>query len=91
MRLDTNLKKTDAADRPCRVTVRLKNGQSFSREAQHAKGGPEFPMTEDELRAKFTECARQTLSESAATRVLEFIERLATVDNIRPLCAILSA
>ena len=43
MNLDPNLKKTDAAGRPCRVTIRLKNGQTFVREAQHAKGGPEHP------------------------------------------------
>ena len=30
MNLDPNLKKTDAAGRPCRVTIRLKNGQTFS-------------------------------------------------------------
>ena len=90
MKLDTNLKKTDDAGRPCRVTVRLKNGQSYTREAQHAKGGREFPMTEAELRGKFTECARETLSESLAQQTLESIERLETLKDIRPLCDMLS-
>jgi 2-methylcitrate dehydratase PrpD len=89
MRLDTNLKKTDPAGRPCRVTVRLKNGQSYTREAQHAKGGPEFPMTEDELRAKFTECARESLSTDAAERALVQIERLESLDNVSSLTEIL--
>ena len=42
MNLDNNLKKTDPGGRPCRVTVRLKNGQVLSREAQHAKAVRNF-------------------------------------------------
>ncbi len=91
MNLDNNLKKTDPAGRPCRVTVRLKNGQVLSREAQHAKGGPEFPMTETELRGKFTECATQALSADAAARALALIEGLEKVENVRSLTDILRA
>jgi 2-methylcitrate dehydratase PrpD len=89
MNLDNNLKKTDPGGRPCRVTVRLKNGEVLSREAQHAKGGPEFPMTEAELRGKFTECAREALSAEAADRALALIEGLEKVDNVRSLTEIL--
>jgi len=89
MNLDNNLKKTDAAGRPCRVTIRLKNGQSYSREAQHAKGGPEFPMSEEELRGKFNECARQAIDQNAAARALDYIEKLDTTTDIRPLCEVL--
>jgi 2-methylcitrate dehydratase PrpD len=67
----------------------LKNGQTYSREVQHSKGGPEVPMTADELKSKFTDCARQTLSESATQRVLDDLERLETLKDIRPLCQLL--
>ncbi len=89
MNLGDDLKKTDPAGRPCRVTVRLKNGQTLVREAQHAKGGPELPMTEDELRCKFTECAQETLSAEAAERALALIEGLEKLDDVRPLTEIL--
>jgi 2-methylcitrate dehydratase PrpD len=89
MHLDNNLKKTNPSDRPCRVTVRLKNGQVLSREAEHAKGSPEFPMTEEELKGKFTECALQALSAEAAERALALIEGLEKVDNVRALTEIL--
>ena len=89
MNLDTTLKKKDAGGRPCRVTIKLKNGETYSREEQHAKGGPEFPMTEDELRGKFTECAREVLSESQTQRVLENIEGLEKLESVRPLCELL--
>ena len=90
MRLDTNLKKIDPAGRPCRVTVRLKNGQSYTREAQHAKGGPEFPMTEAELEAKFFDCAKEAMPVDMAQQALDYVARLETLDNIRPLCERLS-
>ena len=71
MRLDPSLKANNAGGRPCRVTIRLQNGQTHSRLAEHAKGSPEIPMTQDELKTKFVECARQAISESAAQRALE--------------------
>ncbi|MEX0805627.1 MAG: MmgE/PrpD family protein [Candidatus Binatia bacterium] len=91
MRLDKSLKAINEGSRPCRVTVRLKDGQTYSREVQHAKGGPEVPMTTEELKAKFTECARQALDESSTRRALETIERLETLQDIRPLCKLLQA
>lgn len=89
MKLDPDLKKTDAAGRPCRVTIRLKDGRTLSREAQHARGGPELPLTEEELRAKFMECAVQAIDRGAAEKALTDIERLETLSDIRPLCSIL--
>ena len=89
MRLDRGLKASNEGGRPCRVTVRLKNGATYSREVEHAKGSPEVPMTADERRAKFTECARRVLDESSTRRVLENIESLETVEDIRPLCRLL--
>src|ERR1051325_2726423 len=89
MNLDPNLKKSDAAGRPCRLTVRLKNGQTYTREAQHAKGGPEYPMSEDELRGKFTECAREALDPNRTALALEFLDHLESAADIGPLCEIL--
>jgi 2-methylcitrate dehydratase PrpD len=67
----------------------LKNGQTHVREAQHAKGGPEIPMAKDELRAKFSDCARRVLDEERIGRALAYIERLETLKNIAPLCDLL--
>ena len=89
MRLDNNLPSRDLGSRPCRVTLRLKNGQTYSREVQHSKGGPEFPMTADELKTKFTDCARQTLSEASTQRALDDLNRVETLPDIRPLCQLL--
>ena len=89
MRVDNSLKASNEGSRPCRVTVRLSNGQTYSREVEHAKGSPEVPMTADEVKAKFTECARQTISENSTKRALEYVEHLEKLDDIRPLCELL--
>jgi hypothetical protein len=46
-------------------------------------------MTADELKTKFTDCARQTLSESSTRRVLDDLNQLETLKDIRPLCQLL--
>jgi 2-methylcitrate dehydratase PrpD len=89
MNLDESLKKTDPGGRPCRVTVRLKNGEVLRREAQNSKGSREFPMSDAELRGKFTECAREALSAEAADGALAMIEGLEEVENVKSLTDIL--
>jgi len=89
MRLDANLKGSDAGSRPCRVTVHLRNGQTYSRQVEHARGSREVPLAPDELKAKFLECARQTIDDSSADRALGYVERLETLEDMRPLCQLL--
>jgi 2-methylcitrate dehydratase PrpD len=89
MRLDENLKSSDASSRPARVTVRLKNGQSHSCYVEHAKGSREVPLTADNLKAKFMECACQAIDQSSAERAMEYIERIETLDSIASLCELL--
>jgi 2-methylcitrate dehydratase PrpD len=86
MNLDTNLKKSDLGGRPCRVTVHLNNGKTYSREAEHAKGSPEFPMTEAELNEKYFECAKHAIPAASAQQALDHIQKLETLTSIRPLC-----
>ena len=91
MNLDNNLKRTDLAGRPCRVSMHLQDGRTLTREAQHAKGSPEFPMTEAELNDKFFNAASHALPEDAAKRALEQIDKLEALESVRPLCDILRA
>lgn len=72
-----------------RVTICLKNGETHSRVVEHAKGTPEVPMTADELKAKFAECARRAIDEISIERALGYVERLETLEDIRPLCQLL--
>jgi 2-methylcitrate dehydratase PrpD len=89
MRVDPNLRASSPGGRPCRVTIRLKNGPTYSLEKEHAKGSPDVPMTVEELRGKFTDCARQALDRDSAERARESLEHLETLNDIRPLCRML--
>ena len=91
MSLDPNLRSSDAGSRPCKVTVRLRGGETYSRQVEHAKGSREVPMSSQELTGKFLECARQAIGDSSAERAAQYVERLETLDDIRPLCQLLGA
>ena len=90
MRFDPNLKGNSPGGRPCRVTIRLKNGAVYSCEKEHAKGSPEVPLTEEERAAKFTECARRVLSSEDAGRARELIAGLENLKSVGPLCQLLA-
>jgi 2-methylcitrate dehydratase PrpD len=90
MRPDDNLKAENEGGRPCRVTIHLKNGRTHTREAQHARGSPEVPMSDEELKAKFMECARRSIGESSARRIADCVERLETLEDMRTLGELLT-
>lgn len=90
MRFDPNLKANSPGGRPCRVTIRLKNGAVYSCDKEHAKGSPEVPLTEEERAAKFSECARRILNPQDTGRARQLIAGLETLSDIRPLCQLLA-
>ena len=89
MRLDPDLQPTALGSRPCKVTIRLRDGRSFSRQIDYAKGSREAPMTAEELKEKFVGCARQALDDSSIERIIEDVEHLETLQDIGPLCRLL--
>lgn len=89
MHLDTNLQPTALGSRPCTVTIRLRDGRTFSRQIDYAKGSREVPLTAEELEQKFIGCAREALDDHSIERLLECIEHLETLEDIRPLCQLL--
>jgi 2-methylcitrate dehydratase PrpD len=82
MRLDAALERRDTGSRPARVTVRLIDGRTLSREVYHAKGSLESPMTPAELDAKFTRCAERVLHREALERARQCIHSLDQLDDI---------
>ncbi len=86
MMLDPTLAATGVGGRPCRVTIRLKNGQTHSRIVEQAKGSRETPMTADQLKDKFAECAREVIDEKAIQATIAGIDQLESLADIRPLC-----
>ena len=58
---------------PGGATVRLADGTSFDADLAYQKGGPENPMTPDEVRAKYRRNAALALSDAAASRLEEAV------------------
>ena len=89
MHLEADLKPTALGSRPCKVTIRLRDGRRFSRQIDYAKGSREAPMTDDELKQKFADCAREALDDKSVERITDYVEHLEALDDIRPLCQLL--
>ena len=88
MRLGPDL-KASMAGRPARVTVRLRDGRTLSRQVDIPKGGDEVPMTGEELRAKFDECAGRAITPTSVGLLFDAIRHLDAAPDLRPLTALL--
>jgi 2-methylcitrate dehydratase PrpD len=82
--------KASKAGRPARVTIRLRDGRTLSRRVDAAKGGDVVPMTGDELRGKFLECAVRAITPASADLLVEAIQGLDSTADLRALSALLS-
>jgi hypothetical protein len=84
MRLDPDLSKNTKARLVSKVEIRLKNGQSFFRRVDYAKGSLVVPLTAEELNQKFLDCALGVLTEEGATQVLDCVIRLVPLPAYAP-------
>ncbi|MCU1382923.1 MAG: hypothetical protein JWL71_1620, partial [Acidobacteria bacterium] len=57
--------------------------------ANGARGYPERPASDDELAAKFTACATQTLSPSGAAEALTQLRAIESIADVRTVTAAL--
>ena len=84
---------TDLADtsehRPSKVEVRLKDGKTLSRYVEYSKGGPQAPLSSQELKGKFVDCAKRVIDDTAMHGVLEYVDRLESLEDVGPLCRLL--
>ena len=76
---------------PGGARVTLADGTSFEADFPHQKGGPENPLTTDEIRAKFRENAALALSEAEAVRLEEAVLALDELDDVAAALAPLSS
>jgi 2-methylcitrate dehydratase PrpD len=69
-----------------RVTVRLRDGREFSQRADGAGGYP-GRLTDQELEAKFTDCASRILGQTGAASAWASLREIERVSNVRHLTA----
>ncbi len=69
-----------------RVEVSLNDGRTFTKEAdENYRGGPDNPLTDEQLQDKFTDCAKRLLDADARRKVFQTIDRLEEIDRIEEL------
>jgi 2-methylcitrate dehydratase PrpD len=90
MRVDPSLDGIGPALTQARVSIRLRDGRVLSKRANGARGYPEQPASDEELGAKFFQCARTALTEASCVAAFEMLRRIEQVEDIRRLTAVLS-
>jgi 2-methylcitrate dehydratase PrpD len=69
-----------------RVEVMLTNGQKLMREAdERYRGGPDNPLSDDELVEKFTDCTQSILDQAVCEELIETVFGLEKLTDIRRL------
>jgi 2-methylcitrate dehydratase PrpD len=85
VRYETKEYDTYPAAFPGGVRIRLRDGRTLDAELPHQRGGPENPMSEDEVRTKFRENVLLALPPDAVDALEETILALELRDDIRGL------
>ena len=72
-----------------KVAVSLKDGRRLEQSVTAQRGDYRNPVTRDELLAKFRFLATETLGESKTSQVIDAVESLEKLDNVRELTGLL--
>jgi len=68
-----------------RAEITLKDGSVLAREASGYRGGPDLPLSDEELQAKFHDCADDLLSPSIRQEIFATIASLDSLNDVRKL------
>ena len=71
------------------VTLKLKDGGELCHEVANPKGDPQNPMTDEELAAKYRDCAGVRLSPEAIRKSLDMVSHLDDIEDITELMDLL--
>lgn len=72
------------------IDVRLKDGRTLSDRGDVARGHPEDPMSDDEVMAKFRECAAEVLPTAQAEEIIAAVWQLDDLADVRQLTRLLA-
>lgn len=71
---------------PGRLEIITKDGRVLGRQVEFNRGGPQSPMSEEEILRKFQDNASRVLTSADAERLLDTVWHLEEIDEPRPLC-----
>ncbi|HEX5608393.1 MAG TPA: MmgE/PrpD family protein [Candidatus Binatia bacterium] len=73
------------------VTIRTADGRSYSARVDIPRGDPALPLSDDELRSKYRDCARSQLRQEDIARSIDSVLGLEMIGDIRALMATLGS
>ena len=80
----------NGGSRPCRLRVHLKNGNVLEKLVNISKGNPEVPLSRDELRVKFSNCAKLCQTPEDTKQIMAYLENIEQVESISTLTDLLA-
>jgi 2-methylcitrate dehydratase PrpD len=88
-RLDPEMERSGSREiSPSVVEVKTRKGEVYSQRVDLPKGHPQNPLSDEELAAKFLDCARHAarpLREKNLERIVEIVYNLEKLDDLSPL------
>ncbi len=88
--LEPSFESRFPAEQPCRVVIKLTNGETLVKERDYPKGDPRDQLSIEELQGKFAILAEGILDSAQQTKVFETIYDLETVAEIGDLMKLLT-
>ncbi len=77
---------------PAVVEIKTRHGERYSsRRVDYPKGVPQYPMTDQEIEAKFRGMAKKLLREEHIQQIIDTAYRLEELDDVGKLMALLAA
>ena len=74
---------------PARMDIRLRNGETISRQSNDVKWSPQRPATWEQLAEKFSTMAEPIIGRDRAAEASRLLERIVEVDDLSPLTKLL--
>lgn len=71
------------------VTIETREGEKYSKRMEHAKGWPENPLSEEEVKEKFRGLAEGTYAPRRVEEIIRIIDRLEDVSDVNTLTELL--
>jgi 2-methylcitrate dehydratase PrpD len=72
-----------------RITVKLTDGRELFAEGEAGRGHPDNPMSDDEVRDKFRDCARWGGLSDGGEKIIAMVDGLEKLASVNELCAML--